>query len=416
MTRWSGLLVGAAVLAVACAGGEETAEPSPSRLSAIELDADGRPDPDIEPSDPVSASASTGEVAEDDVRLGFEGRADIDATGNRVSTGTGDLSAEPIEIRLDQPAIWLVPSSPERGAPWAAVLDDGRLVWIDPRSGEVDVLVEDWGDAEPVVRGAERIDTWDLASLFPDALPDGRLVSGRDVAVFLAEPTDRYRHGVLGDVVEAAAIEIRSTEDGSSEFRVELDVDVVEGRSALLGDADGDGDDEILVTQSNDRNGARLVLYDADGTLLAESTSVGRGNRWRSQLAIAPVGPDGEIEIVDVRTPHLGRTIEWFRLEGDELVRVAERDGYTNHVLGSRNLDLGIVADPDGDGRLEVVVPTSDRRAVGVVARTAAGTDEEFRVDLGARLSSNLGAIDHPDGGATYAIGTEDGRIRFWVS
>ena len=413
MRRVASAILVVGVIAGACAksGQEPSLGPAPVGLGDA-----GDPNPTLEPSDPSPPSASTGEDEASDSLRGFEGRADINPTGNRVSTGVGDLDGPAIEIELDSAAIWIVPSSPKPGAPWVAVLADDQLVWIDPTSGTVEVLDEAWGDAEPVVYGGDRIDTWDLASLSADALPDGRMVSGTEVSVYLAEPTDRYRHGVLGDAIEAAAIEILAAEDEALETRIELESDVVEGRSALLGDADGDGSEEILVTQSEDRAGARLVLYDRDGELVGESSSVGRGNRWRSQIAIAPVGPEGEIEIIDVHTPHLGRTIEWFRLQGDELVRVAQRDGFTNHVLGSRNLDLAIVADPDGDGRLEVVVPTSDRRALGVVARIEEGTEVEFVVNLGEQLSSNFGAVDHPDGGVTYAAGTSDGLVRFWIS
>ena len=121
-------------------------------------------------------------------------------------------------------------------------------------------------------------------------------------------------------------------------------------------------------------------------------------------------------EVIDIRTPHLGRTIEWFRLDGDRLELVAELPGFTSHVIGSRNLELAIVADPDGDGRLEVVASSPDRLVLSVVARTDDGADIEATVDLGARLSSNIGAVDHADGGASYAVGTDDGLVRFWLS
>ena len=349
---------------------------------------------------------------------GFEGRADIASTGNRISTGVGDLDGPAIEVQLDAAAEWLVPTADEAGAGWVAVLADGRLVWIDPMQGTVDVLDEAWGDAEPIVReGGGVAAMWDIPDADRDTvLADVRPVDDGDIRVLLADPTGRYGHAVLGDGVEAATIEIRRSGDGAVRARIELEDDVVEGRGALLADVDGDGRSEILVTQSNDGGGARLVLYDADGELVAESDPIGRGNRWRNQLAIAPVGPGGELEVIDVRTPHLGRTIEWFRIEGDRLELVAEEIGYTSHVLGSRNLDLAIVADADGDGRLEVVAPTPSREALGVIARVEGGTEVEFTVELGAKLSSNVGAVDHPDGGATYAAGTDDGLVRFWVS
>lgn len=358
-----------------------------------------------------------GPVVLEDGVPGFEGRADIRPTGNRISTGIGDLDGPAIEVMLESPAVWVVPTSDEAGAPWVVVFDDGRLATVDVLDGTVTVLDVEWGDAEPIVRESGDIEAvWAANAERPDLLADGRAVTDGDITVVLADPTGRYGHAVLGDGIEAATVEIQRTGDGSVRARVELDDDVVEGRTALLGDVDGDGVDEILVTQSNDDGGARLVVYDRDGELVAESAPIGRGNRWRNQLAIAPLGPNGEIEVVDVRTPHLGRTIEWFRLEGDELVLVAEEVGYTSHVLGSRNLDLAIVADADGDGRLEVVAPMPSRTELGVIARVDGGTEVEFTVELGARLSSNFGAVDHPDGGATYVVCTDDGLLRFWVS
>lgn len=342
------------------------------------------------------------------------GRADISPSGNRVSTGRGDIRSVPVEFSLESAAVWLVPLAAERNAPWVAVLADGRLVELDLVGGEVVVLDDGWAGAEPHVIGG-RVAAMAPEPIGDDALEplfDARTVTDGDTTVTLVGPTGRYGHAVLGDGIEASGFLVAGR--GGSSTLVDFDSDVIEGRSALLGDADGDGHAEILVTLSNGRSGARLVLYDTDGSLVAESEAIGRGNRWRNQLAIAPLGPDGEIEVVDVRTPHLGRTIEYFRLEGDQLVRVATQSGFTSHVLGSRNLELAIVADPDGDGALEVIAPTSDRLELGVVARTPEGTTIEHTVELGALLSSNVGAVDHPDGSASYAVGTRDGTLLFW--
>ncbi|MEM7143111.1 MAG: hypothetical protein AAF548_18965 [Actinomycetota bacterium] len=409
MRRLALALLGSALIAAAC-GEENAAVPEP-----IVIDESGPQASEAPPADPDELTTVAGGDTVDG-EAGFEGRADIWPTGNRISRGAGDLTTAPVEVRLDSPAVWLVPSSPEPEAPWAAVLADGRLVWIDPVERAVEVLDPAWGDAEPIVRSG-RIETWNVAADFPGALSDGRAVTDGEIVVVLAYPTDRYGHAVLGDDIEAGAIEIHAATDGPGlDARIELERDVVEGRTALLGDADGDGTDEILVTLSNADTGARLVLYDQAGALVAESDPIGRGNRWRNQLAIAPVGPNGEIEVVDIRTPHLGRTIEWFRLDGGRLELVAELPGFTSHVIGSRNLELAIVADPDGDGRLEVVASSPDRFVLSVVARTEDGAEVEASVDLGARLSSNIGAVDHDDGSASYAAGSDDGVVRFWLS
>lgn len=345
----------------------------------------------------------------------WEGRVDIQRTGNRVSNGKGGLAGAPQEIVLASPAIWLVPTSPERGARWVAVLDDGSLVVLDLDQATAEVVDPNWGDAEPfVTEEGEILATLERPHLFEDQLSDSRWVTDGELSVVLTEPTERYGHGVLGDRVEAAAISILH-EPAGERHEVQLAQDVVEGTSAILADVTGDGGSEILVTQSNAQVGARLVVYDRLGQQLAESPPIGLGNRWRNQLAVGPLGPEGEIEIVDIRTPHIGGVIEWFRVEDGRLVQVANLSGFTSHVIGSRNLDLAIVADADGDGDLEVVAPSADRRRLGVIARTHDGAERTITVELSDRLASNFGAVDHPDGTATYAAGTADGVIRFWL-
>ena len=76
--------------------------------------------------------------------------------------------------------------------------------------------------------------------------------------------------------------------------------------------------------------------------------AIGRGNRWRHQIAVAPFGPNGERELVDVLTPHIGGVVEFYRMVGDRIEIVATVPGFTSHVIGSRNLDLALAADADG--------------------------------------------------------------------
>ena len=207
--------------------------------------------------------------------------------------------------------------------------------------------------------------------------------------------------------------------------------DVFEAVSPLLADVDGDGVVEVVATVANGNTGARVVAYSlADGAVVAETPAIGRGNRWRNQLAIAPVGPGGEVELIDVQTPHIGGIVQFFRFvpgAGGDPGRF-ERGGadstFSTHSIGSRNLDLGIVTDADGDGRLDVVVPSQDQSTLHVLTRTddssatattEGGVERLFSVDLGARLSSNLAARSVGDDGAvSYAAGTVDGRVIIW--
>ena len=175
------------------------------------------------------------------------------------------------------------------------------------------------GDIPAVVGSDGAIGTaFDDHDRFDEPLPDGRVVRSGSVLAVLASPTDRYAHNVLGDAIEAAAVEWVDVCDDTSGRIAVPDVDVIEGIAPILADIDGDDEIEILVTLSNSSGGARLAAYELDGSLLAESAPIGQGNRWRNQLAVAPFGPEGQIEILDVQTPHIGGILQAFQLvEGD---------------------------------------------------------------------------------------------------
>lgn len=135
-----------------------------------------------------------------------------------------------------------------------------------------------------------------------------------------------------------------------------------------------------------------------------DAESGGTGSRW------AIVGENGEV--TGVRTPHVGRVAEFYRLRGGELQIGGEARGYSSHVMGSRNLDAGLAGDVDGDGRVELLVPTADRRALGAVRRVGGGAEGAWMVGLGGELTTNLGAVEA--GGRVTVPAGWDGAVRFW--
>jgi hypothetical protein len=65
----------------------------------------------------------------------------------------------------------------------------------------------------------------------------------------------------------------------------------------------------------------------------------------------------------------------------------------TNHTLGSRNLDLGLLLPPPAGATVDVLaLPTLDLRSVRLVACDGAGCTPVAVLELDAPLSSNLAA------------------------
>ena len=290
------------------------------------------------------------------------------ADGNRLVEGQGMiLDADPIQIKLAGEIQWLVGLPYGEGSLWTAALIDGSIESFSVQDGQVQqfaigqgplppgmppmVLLQDGvvslftlpsEDASvlthPVSPDPETgrvvfitqegdIVLWDggaeIDRLKVNSLPDARLIQDeRGRLLFLSHPTERYDHGVLGDHLEAASITLVETYPVLNLVtRIEIPSPaVIEGIAPVWVDMNGDGEKEILVTISDYDVGARLILYSEDGQILAEGQAAGQGYRWRHQLAAAPLGPGGQMLIVDILRPHLDATLEFFAWEEDRLV------------------------------------------------------------------------------------------------
>ena len=126
----------------------------------------------------------------------------------------------------------------------------------------------------------------------------------------------------------------------------------MEGIAPIWVDLNEDGERAIIVTRSNADSGAQIVVLDELGNLIATGPAIGRGGRWRHQLSAGPFGPNGELELVDVLTPHIGGPTEFYQWKNNELVVVTSASGYTSHVIGSRNLDMTAAGQFDESERL----------------------------------------------------------------
>ncbi|MDX1606214.1 MAG: VCBS repeat-containing protein [Candidatus Competibacterales bacterium] len=199
-----------------------------------------------------------------------------------------------------------------------------------------------------------------------DRLPHSRTGAGQHdiVRAWLVAPTDRYAHGVLGDRLEAAGLEVQ-LRDGQH-LRRELDSDVFEDLLPRVQDLDGDGRDEIILVRSNARLGARLSVWGVRGGLLVElarGPAIGQGRRWLNPVGAADLDGDGRTEIAYVQTPHIGGVLRILEYREGPMPEEYRAEGFSNHRIGSTDLSgLHAIDDHDGDGRPDLRIRDTSGR------------------------------------------------------
>lgn len=181
------------------------------------------------------------------------------------------------------------------------------------------------------------------------------------------QAVQRYGHFALGQPHEYARLVLPL--DGGSEVHFTLGEDEVfedlAPRPVRLSAA---GPTEWLSIVSHRRLGARLVLFRLDGDRLVVSgqgPAIGRAMRWLNPVGVADLDGDGQAEVLAVITPHIGGLLRAYRRVGAALVLLDEMDDVSNHVYGSAELRLSVLAPLDG--QMTVMLPDFRRRQLRLV-------------------------------------------------
>ncbi len=333
---------------------------------------------EVEPEPSLGSGIATGEL---------EGKVEVRRCGGEwaaLGIGNGEF------ILRDSVALHVDPGSRITASP------KGPLP-TDPRFGST----TDWVIAKPCVA---------------NGLYDGEpsLVT-KTLSAWLTGPTEEYRHGILGDSIEASGFCVRDLRT-KEKPRLKLPSgSVFEDLRVRLVDLTGDGQAEFVVIRSYLDRGAALAVYHlVEGRIehLAETPPIGIPNRWLNPAGAADFDGDGRVEIAYVETPHIGGTLRIWELVDGELRQEQAVAGFSNHAIGSRELDLSAVLDWNADGVPDLAVPANGRRSLRIVT-FAGGTFAELDViPHDAEIVTAILATDlDADGRPELLYGLEDGRL-----
>ena len=127
--------------------------------------------------------------------------------------------------------------------------------------------------------------------------------------------------------------------------------------------------------------------------MAAAGPFIGRAQSWRHLLAAGPFGPDGEVEIAAMRTPHVGPQVEFYKIDPDSggLDPAATRPGYPSHIIYSRNFDEFVA-----------------------IRHTRDGVEPVWSLPLVGTLTTNLASATNSRGRAQVAAGRTDRVLRIW--
>lgn len=251
-----------------------------------------------------------------------------------------------------------------------------------------------------------------------NGLPDGRVETHEDrrdiKEAWYSEPTQRYRHGVLGDAVEAGALKVRTIRGEVLTYRLARS-EVFEDITPRLADLDDDGTLEVITILTSRFEGASVAVFGLNGSALvlkAQSPFIGRSNRWLNVAGTERYIGRRSREIAIVETPHLNGHLKLYVYSpgSTQLRSTMIVPGFSNHQIGSRELRLSASGRLDNNRQPDLVVPSLDRRTLNIVSLSGGTLKLLTRIALPARINRAIG-LKGTGREMVLTVGLDDGKI-----
>lgn len=230
-----------------------------------------------------------------------------------------------------------------------------------------------------------------IGTSLPQQLPMSRSASGlNDIkTAWFAKPTSRYKHGVLGDEIEAAQLRV-ITHSGKT-LMVELEQQrVFEDLTPRVVDLDGDDKDEIIVVESDENYGASLSVFGIKDGLLQRITAtefLGQPYRWLNPAGIGDFDADGSLDIALIATPHIGGILKLYHYNKTGLSLFAQKRDVSTHSIGSTELALAAVVAGTPD---KLLLPNQNHTSLQLIEWNSGKWRELSTIELPSKITSSL--------------------------
>lgn len=184
-------------------------------------------------------------------------------------------------------------------------------------------------------------------------LRDGIVTSSnKDIKhTWLYKQTLDYDHEILGDQIEAKAIAVLLK--NKNKLTYELDEHhVFEDLKVRLYDINDDGKDELFVIKTHLDKGASLAMYRIENEKIVPSASteyLNRTFRWLNVVGFSDFDGNGKKDVAIIKTPHIGGYLTIYEFNNNKFKQIYKRYGFTNHYIGSTELDMSAIFDLDDD-------------------------------------------------------------------